>query len=146
MIARLGIIAAGVLALLVLGAVLFGGPIVKYWQQRTADAEATTEQQTDAAVGSGLEAAGTKEVADAAGTEQAEIGQIRGAIHALEIETRRDPATATRLPPGELARLREHDRSLCDSGIVRCDGRPAAAAGSAAPGAGGVQPLDVAGE
>lgn len=143
---RLAIAAAGLLAALVLGAVLFGGPIVKYWQQRTADAEATAEHATDDATGRGLEVVGTEEVAAAASTEQAAVGQIRGATNALELQTRRDPATATRLPPGELARLREHDRSLCDSGIVRCDGRPAAAAGSAAPGAGGVQPLDVAGE
>lgn len=143
---RLAIAAAGVLALLVLGAVLFGGPIVKYWQQRTADAEATAEHETDDATGRGLEVDGTEEVSAAASTEQAEIGQIRGAIHALELETRRDPATSTRLPPGELARLREHDRSLCESGVVRCDGRPAAAPANPGLGAGAVQPLDVAGE
>lgn len=143
---RVAIAAAAVLAALILGAVLFGGPIVKYWQQRTADAEATTELKTDDAEGRGLEVVGTKEVSAAASTEQAAVGQMRGATNALEVQTRRDPATATRLPPGELARLREHDRSLCDSGVVRCDGRPAAAPANPALGAGGVQPLDVAGE
>lgn len=140
---RLATFLIGVAIVAVLGAILFGGPIVRYWQQRTADAEASEEQAVDDSTARGLEVAGTETIAAAATQQAAAVTELRRETHVIEVRTRTDPAVlaAPRLPVNELSRLRDHDRQLCERGSIVCRPR-----GSAAPtvdagaGAGTVRP------
>lgn len=127
-------------------AVVFAKPVIGWYRQRTADAAATAEHATDDAEGRKLEVEGTQELTTAASDLSTAVADMKGAANALERKTRADPAMRTTIPAGELARLREHDRVLCSSGLVCRENRPAAQAGSPDRGNGALPPLDVAGE
>lgn len=120
-------IAIGLVVLLaVILAIIFGGPIVGYWKQRTADAEAGQEQAVDDAVGRGLEVEGTKAIADAAAQDRTSVVIIRETAHALESQARADVDASSRLPDSVLDRVRAGDVVLCDSGVECRSGSAAA--------------------
>lgn len=123
------VVAAAILA------IMFAGPVVRYWQQRTADAEAGQEAAIDNSTARGLEAEGTQVLADQASAETAAVEEIRERTYVIERERLADPDSATPLPSGALDRLRAGDRLLCDSGVECRSGSAAAAPG--APGDGG---------
>lgn len=125
---RLAIIAAAVLVVAIAGAIVFGGPFVNYWKGRTGKAEAVAERNADEAAAGSLTVEGERKVAGAAADTATAVAKERSNAHAIERRTRADPTSATRIPPSELDRLREHDDSLC-AGVRLACGPTAAAPG-----------------
>ena len=119
----------------VLGAVIFGGPVVRWYQNRLADAQDEREHAIDDSVGRELEVVGTEELSEAAAKLESAAADIRRETHVVEVRTRADPAVRAlpRIPPSELERLRAHDRLLCERSPRLCGPGGAAAADSAAP-------------
>lgn len=139
---RAGLAALVVVALLVIGAIVFGGPFVSYWKQRTANAEAGRERALDDTVGRGLETEGTEVLAAADGQDRETVVIIRESAHALEVESRSDVSAASPLPDSVLDRLGAGDRVLCDSGVECRPGGRGAEPRATGQGEGGLPGLD----
>ncbi len=115
-------------------AAVFGGPIVAYWKQRTADAEAGQEHALDAGEASALEVEGTNNLVAESAAYRGAVVIIREQAHELELETRADVDAETILPPGVRDRIARGDGFLCDSGVECRHGSGPAPAGD--PGGG----------
>lgn len=138
---RLAMAGLAALFIAVAGAFVFAGPVVDYWRDRTARAEDRQEFAEDDGAARGLEVQGTETLANAAAELDRAAADLRSQTHVVEIRTRADPAVvaAGRVPPGELDRLREHDRLLCGRGLECGPGGSSAPPGDA--GAGGDEML-----
>jgi len=123
-VSRTALIALVLVAAAIAGAIVFGGPLVRWYQGRAERAEAREETAVDGRVAAELETEGTRNVAAAEDRIAAEIVVVRERTHELEIQTRTDPAVAGRLPDSELARNRDHDAGLCAR--LRCSATSAA--------------------
>lgn len=103
-------------------ALFFGGPIRSLLERQRDRAVAGQEQQTDRAVAGELTVEGERNIAEEAAEGRSDAASYRGAAVVIERQTRADPTVASPIPPSELARLRDHDRSLCADGRIRCGG------------------------
>ena len=110
------------LVLMIMGAVVFGGPIVSFLKGQVKHWQAREETATDTAVSNGAEAEG-----------QAALGAAQGQITERIIERNNEtvryieqasgaPDAKAPLGPDREQRIAEHDRSLCLSRPSVCPG------------------------
>lgn len=122
MIPRWAIYGLIALAVMVLGAIVFGGPVVSFLKGQVKHWQAKEETATDTAVSKGAEA-------DA----QASLGQAQGQIAERVIERTNTitryvekasgaPDAKTPLGPDRQRRVAEHDDSLCEPRPSLCPG------------------------
>lgn len=114
MIPRWAIYGLIALAVMVFGAIVFGGPIVSFWKAQTHKWQAKEETAQDTAVSKGAEADANL----ALGNSQ---GQIAANVVERHTETIRyvekasaAPDAKTPLGPDRQQRIADHDRSLCE--------------------------------
>lgn len=122
MIPRLYLWIGGIALVAILGAILLGGPIVKFWQAQTHKWQAKEETAQDTAVSNGAEAKAQENLADAQ-------GQIATKVIERHTETVRYIEQATGAPdakaplgPDREQRIADHDRFLCEQRPSVCPG------------------------
>jgi hypothetical protein len=118
--ARTVIILVVALVLMIVGAIVFAGPVVRYLNKRAAVAEAVAEKSTDDAAGRQLEVEGSENIGSAVQTHYETVTQWRDRVIVENREVYRDPEAQTPLPAGLAASAHRFDRSLCASGRLDC--------------------------
>lgn len=123
-------------ALMIVGAILFAGPAVRYFSKRAEIAEAQAEQARDDAAGRDLEAKGAEAIGSAVETHYETVTQWRDRVVVENREVYRDPEAQTPLPEGLAASAHRFDRSLCLDGRLRCRADDSASAPAVSPSGG----------
>lgn len=113
---------AVVVLLLVVGAVVLGGPVASYWKNRFVGAEQKAETNADDAEARGLEVEASKEQLDQTVRFHAQTDTLRVNIAPYLEEARVDPEGNEPLDRAAADRIRATDDILCGQRPSVCPG------------------------
>ena len=110
------------LALMILGAVFLGGPIVSFWKTQTHKWQAKEETAQDTAVSNGAEADAQSALSAAQGQITERVIERTNTVTRYIEQAAGAPDAKTPLGPDREQRIADHDRFLCEQRPPVCPG------------------------